>query len=279
MTWKGVTMTFSDRLGYSAATPPRIHVERDSDALRLVLWKIVTKNTSNYLAAYHRLSEHAQQLPESSIWSQQFAEEPARALLEQLSWIDVYEALEQEYTDASKAARVQIQRDTNRALARGGLAYEMRDGKFEFYEPAATELDVRHDEDAVVQLLDDEFAAVRKQYLNSLGNLRSLPPDLEGAVGDALNSLEAVAKIVTGDLSATLSSVAPKLFPDSPGYHAPLRLAIEKLYAYSNQLPGSRHGRYAEPVVAHAESVMVVRLAGAIMTFLITLHRSQHNEN
>jgi len=62
---------------------------------------------------------------------------------------------------------------------------------------------------------------------------------------------------------------------DIAGYHAPLRLAIEKLYAYSNQLPGARHGRYAEPDIALADTVMVVRTAGAIITFLITLHRGE----
>lgn len=268
-------MSFADRFGYSLPGPPRVHLERDSEALRLVLWRTVTSGNANYLGAYHRLSEHAQRLPDSDVWSQKYAEEPARALLESLSWVEVYEALEREYLDVLPSRRNQLEVEVNSALARSGLAYEMRNGKFEFFEPVSIELQVRNDESLVVELLDGDFAAVRKQYLNALRSLQGLPPDLESAVGGALNSLEAVAKIVTGDLTATLSAVAPKLFPESPGYHAPLRAAVEKLYAYSNQLPGGRHGRYAEPLIAYSESVMVVRLAGAIMTFLITIHRAR----
>ena len=106
-----------------------------------------------------------------------------------------------------------------------------------------------------------------------------MPANLEGAVADALNALEGVAKIVAENPRATLSDVARNLFPDSPGYHAPLRQAIDKLYAYANQLPGGRHGRYAEPDIAHAETAMVIRTAGAIITFLVTLHRGEALEN
>lgn len=231
------------------------------------------------LAAYRGLCEHTQQLPDANIWSDSYADESARAILDQMSWIDVYEALEEEFSNARGQARSDIERAVNRALSRSGIAYEMRDGWFEFYEPVASEFETRHDEDEALASLTDEFESVRKQYLNALRNLRSKPANLEGAVADALNALEGVAKIVAERPQATLSDVARNLFPGSPGYHAPLRQAIDKLYAYSNQLPGSRHGRYAEPEIAHAETVMVVRTAGAIITFLVTLHRGKGVES
>lgn len=268
-------MSFADRFGYARPEQPRTQVERDSDAIRIVLWDTVSDGGKSPLAAYRKLCEHAQQLPDPNVWSDTYADESARLVLEQLTWIDVYEALEREYANARGRVRSELERAVNQALARSGIAYEMQDGQFEFYEPVASEFQTRHDEDKPVALLTDEFKPVRKQYLHALHNLRGMPANLEGAVADALNALEGVAKIVEGKPSATLSDVARNLFPGSPGYHAPLKQAIEKLYAYANNLPGARHGRYAEPEVAYAETAMVVRMAGAIITFLITLHRAE----
>lgn len=268
-------MSFGDRFGYTRPEPQRTQVERDSDAVRLVLWNAVSRDGKSPLAAYRKLCEYSQQLPDANIWSDTYADESARLLLDQMIWLDVYEALEAEASAMEGPSRAELQKSVNRALSRGGIAYEMRDGRFEFYEPVANEFETRHDEDEAIASLTDEFEPVRKQYLSALRNLRSMPANLESAVADALNALEAVAKIVEAKPHATLGNVARNLFPDSPGYHAPLRIAIEKLYAYSNQLPGARHGRYAEPDIAHAETAMVVRTAGAIITFLITLHRGE----
>lgn len=268
-------MSFADRFGYARPEQPRTRVECDSDALRIILWNAVSNGGKNPISAYRKLCEHAQQLPDPNVWSNSHADKSGRLILEELTWIDVYEALEREYTEAKARGRSELEHAVNRALARSGIAYEMQDGRFEFYEPVATELRTRHDEDAPIASLTEDFTPVRKQYLHALQNLRRMPANLEGAVADALNALEGVAKIIERKPSATLSNLARNLFPDSPGYHAPLRQAIEKLYAYSNQLPGARHGRYAEPDVAHAETVMVVRMAGAIITFLITLDRAE----
>lgn len=266
-------MTFSERFGYVRPGPPRVQVERDSDDLRIVLWEIVTLGGPNYLRAYHELCGFARQLPDANIFSDRFAEERARSLLEDLHWTQVYEALETEFEKASQFDRARIQHEVNRALDRSGLAYEMRDGQFELLDPEADALGIRHSEREALTTLTDEFAAVHVQYAKALAKLHAIPADYEGALSDALNSLEAVAKIVTGDLKATLSSVAPKLFLGGEGYHVPLRVAIEKLYAYSNQLPGGRHGRYAEPTIAYAETVMVVRIVGAIISFLVADYR------
>lgn len=269
-------MMFSERFGHPTDTPPRTIVEADSEDLRLVLWEtVLIHGGRSALRGYQRLLELGRLLPDASVWSTTAAQDAAAEILRGLSWTETYEFLEAEYRAAAPDRRSGIQQAVNEALARSGIAYEMRAGRFEYYEPSAVELGTLHDEDLALDALTDDFEPVRAQYANALARLRRIPPDLEGAVGDALNALEAVGKITTGDLTATLSKVVPKLFPDGEGYHEPLRKAIEKLYAYSNQLPGARHGRYAKPSVAYAETAMVVRLAGAIIVFLITLHRAE----
>lgn len=265
-------MTFAERFGYVRPLPPRVRVECDSDGLRVVLWNFVSQSGRDSLAAYRSLCQHANQLPDSNVWSAKFADAPARVLLTEMSWIDVYEALEAEYANAGAKEQVRLHADVNSELARAGIACEMVNGRFELHDPVAVEMQTQHDEDAALALLTDEFHPVRKQYGSALQRLRGVSPDFEGAVADAVNALEAVTRLVLGSSSGTLSSLVSKLFPDSPGYHEPLRQAITKMYAYANELPGARHGRYAEPLVAYAETALVVRSVGAIVTFLIAQH-------
>lgn len=45
-------MSFADRFGYARPERPRTLVERDSDAVRLVLWNVVSGGGKSSLAAY-----------------------------------------------------------------------------------------------------------------------------------------------------------------------------------------------------------------------------------
>lgn len=140
-------MSFADRFGYTRPAPARTQIERDSDALRVVLWNAVGGGGKSSLAAYRKLCEHTQQLPDANIWSDSYADDAARGILDQMSWMDVYEALEGEFSELRGPARSELQQAANQALSRSGIAYEMRDGQFEFYEPVANEFETRRDED------------------------------------------------------------------------------------------------------------------------------------
>ena len=270
--------TFAERHGFKRPMPPRILVEQDSEDLRATLWQVLTREGSQSINAYRTLCDFLNRLPDQNIWSDNFAEGPARAMLEDLHWTEVYDLFESEYEHsqdfAENGARSYVETAVNKSLERSGIAYEMRDGKFELIDPEAVSLKIRHSEHETLDVLTDEFAAVRIQYQKALSKLHAIPADYEGALSDALNSLEAVTKIITGDLKKTLSDIAPKLFPNGEAYHSTLKVAIEKLYIYASNVPGSRHGRYADPQIAYQETVMVVRIVGAMMAFLIADYRA-----
>lgn len=266
---------FGKRHGYQDHLPARIDLERDSSKLRGLIWNIASNNGQSAKAGYRKLCQVLGELADPDVWSEGSSADAAIRLIDDLSWVDTYEVLESLYLSARPGARADIESEVNSALERSGLAYEMRDGRFEILDSEARALGLRSDENDVLEVLDDEFSPVRAQFAKAIAKLHSRPSDLEGAVGDALNALEAVTVIVTGRKGKTLGALSKDLFADGEGYHQSLREAISKLYGYSSSLPGARHGRYAEPTIAFAETAMVVRIVGSMIVFLITDYRSR----
>lgn len=248
----------------------RTRTNTASADLRATLWELLSEDRGA-LWTYRRLCKYAHELPDSDIFSDRFALEPAQALLQNMHWEDVYAALEALYRDAGRGERETVEAKVNDSLARSSIAYVMQGGLFEDFDAEAQELGLE-DADAS-SLLTGKYAPVAPQYQKALKKLHAVPSDYEGALADALNAIEAVAKIATGSTKGTLSDVVKSLFPDGAGYHQPLREAITKLYAYSNQVPGGRHGRWAEPQIAHLETAFVVRTVGALIALIVGQER------
>jgi hypothetical protein len=264
-------MTFSDRFGYDPGYPSRTRLEDDSSELRMTIWNLASREGRAPLQGYRALCQHLNRLPDPDIWGDDRARQEGLSILQNLYWARSYEILESLYRDRPQE-RTSIQHAANTALAQSGLGYEMRNGLFEILDEVADALEVRHNEDEALAVLAGPFAAVRAQYLRSLEALRGTEPNFETALGESLGSLEAVAKVITGDEHATLPDVLPRLFPDGMDYHRILKAGMNRLYAYASDVPGARHGRYAEPDIVYKETAMVVRIVGAMIVFLVAAH-------
>lgn len=275
-----MTKDFASRFGYERPSPERNLVEQDSPRLRALIWRIVSNSGTAHKSGYQAICQVCEVLPDTNVWGDESSREAGVRIVDDLHWTDVYEVLENLYSQApstrTKLQRPEIEDEVNEALARSGLAYQMRMGQFEMHDPEGEKLGIAGAERTTLDLLEGEFVAVRVQYQKAVSKLHAIPADLEGAMADAVNSLEAVTGIVTGKSGRTLGETSKLLFPNGEGYHQPLRDAISKLYGYSSAVPGVRHGRYAEPVIARAESIMVVRIVGAVITFLITDFHAKH---
>ncbi len=269
--------SFSGRHGYTAHLPERVLVEQDSPRLRALVWAIASNDGKNPKAGYKAVSRVLGKLPDSNIWSESACTEESARLLELMSWVETYESLEELCAMSASVgagySAARVHDSVNDALARSGLAYEMRAGRFVLFDAEASSLGLQGSESEALVSLTDEFAAVRKQYAKAVEKMNARPSDLEGAVADALNAMEAVVAIATSGEGKTLGDLVKRLFADGEGYHKPLRSAITSLYAYSNGVPGARHGRYAEPIIAAAETAMVLRVVGALISFIITDYR------
>jgi hypothetical protein len=264
-------MGFRRRHGILEDAPDR-DIENDAPPrLRAFLHEVLVEQVGP-VEAYEMLCKQAGIVPDGSIlsWGANDARPEVARLVEKLPWPDVFEMLEE--LGSETRSDLWAQR-VNEVLARSGVAYEMNDeGEFWVWDPEGAELEVAGDEQTALEVLEGDFRPVRKQYLRALRSLHGRPADPEKAVADALGALEGVARISTGkkDFGRAIDSI----FSTAPGWHKALAESLKKLYAYSSQLPGARHGRHqeAEPVIQ--EALYTVRACGAAIAYIAFLHRA-----
>jgi hypothetical protein len=213
------------------------------------------------LSSYRRMCELLGQVPDSDIWSDQGAISSLDHQLGRLEWFEVFDMLEEVGSSGSSDD------DVNDVFARTGLAYEMVDGSIDLFDPEGSELEVSDTEHEALSYLKAEYAPVRTQYQRALDALHGRPPDLEKAVSEALNALEAVAHVASG--KRDFGKAVESCLQGRP-HGGALAATLKALYGWSNQLPGARHGRHEEPDVTYEDAFLAVRLAGAAIVYIIT---------
>jgi hypothetical protein len=177
-----------------------------------------------------------------------------------LEWFEVLDLLEEVSSGVDDD-------EVNAVFARAGLAYEMLDGQIHLLDPEGDALEVSGAEHEAVSHLKDEYSAVRTQYQRALDALHGRPPDLERAVAEALNALEAVARVRSGkkDFGKAIDAAL-----DGRPHAGALAATLKALYGWASQLPGARHGRHEEPDLTYEDAFLAVRLAGVAIVYLIT---------
>lgn len=212
------------------------------------------------LGAYKRMCEVLGEVPDADVWSDQGASSYVDHKIGRLEWFEVFDLLEEVCAGPDDD-------EVNAVFARAGLAYDMMDGQIHLLDPEADELQVSGVEYDAISYLKGDYAAVRAQYQRALDALHGRPPELERAVAEALNALEAVAQVVTGKKDfgkAVDASMAGR------GHAGALAATLKALYGWASQLPGARHGRHEEPDLTYEDVFLAVRLVGVAIVYLIT---------
>ncbi len=259
---------FSGRHGYGRNLPPRTMLEAAPDDLRSLLREILADERGP-LGGYKILCGTLHRVPDPDIWSDQGASEEFSRLLGRLEWFEVFDLLEEHggnWVD-----------EINDSFARCGLAYEAHGTfshgvKIEIHDPESAELEVSAIEDDAVGVLTGKYQPVLEQYQRALSALRCRPADDEKAISESLGAVEAVARILGGgkDFGANID----KLFLKSPAWAKALAASLKALYGYGSQVPGARHGRYTDPLLAHEDALYVVRVCGCAISYLAAGDRS-----
>lgn len=185
-----VVPSFSRRQGYRRPLPERDIVEDAPEAVRALLRRMMLDEWGA-LAAYGRMCEVLDEVPDSDVWSDQGAASYVDYKLGRLEWFEVFDLLEEVSSGVDDD-------EVNAVFARAGLAYEMLDGQIHLLDPEGDALEISGSEHEAVSQLKGEYSAVRTQYQRALDALHGRPPDLERAVAEALNALEAVARVSSG---------------------------------------------------------------------------------
>jgi hypothetical protein len=195
-------------------------------------------------------------------------------LISDLEWLSVYRLLEQASpTNAHELGSYVGQ--VNEVLARGRVAYEMKNGRLERLDKTGADLGVAGDERRALGFMAGRFQPARDQYLLAVQALDAIPVRPKDAVRESVNALEAVLKIITGRGDASLGDVVADLVRDQFNpWKMPLGAALRSLYGYASQVPGARHAQHIDAEVTTAEAALVVRMCGAAIVYFIDEHGS-----
>lgn len=260
-------MSFSSRHGHRRPLPPRNKVEQAPEDLRYTL-QAAMLDDYGWIGVYKTLCEALRQEADPSIFSNQWAEGPARDLLyRDLEWFEVFDLLE-EYGQPD---------EVNASFERTGLAYEMVTGRFErtiqTYDPEGEELEVTELPEEATGVLEGRFAEPGEQWQRALIALRGRPAEPTQAIAEAIGALEGVARILGGskDFGANINQVITHQKEDE--YAKAMGASIKALYGYASQVPGARHGQWKRPGVQLAEATYVVRQCAALIAFLLSEER------
>jgi hypothetical protein len=211
------------------------------------------------LQAYRRTCEIIGEVPDSSIWSDNWAVTSVQQNVDRLEWFEVFDLLEE-------LAAAHTRDSINEKLARCGLAYELIDESIWLLDAAGDALEISGAEyDAEPILSSGGFSPVLNQYKRALAAIHGRPADLEKAVSEALGALEAVAHIRTGEKD--FGKAIELMFSGRPGAGA-LKQSLKQLYGWASQLPGARHGRHAEPDLDIHDALYAVRVVGVTIAYV-----------
>ncbi|WP_162942785.1 hypothetical protein [Cryobacterium soli] len=259
------------RLGAIGSRHSRTLTEQAPPRLRTLLREIVV-GERGMIEAYRELSDLAGQSVDD-IWSYDWAAPRVRELADNLSWDLVYAALEK-YAPRPARELASYETKVNDVLAREGIAYEMVHGRFQAFDPEATDFDL----DLVNPVDGENLAPVRRQYQRALDALNGRPADNLAAIRESLNALEALGRIIIGKPKASLGEAMDKILGSSPHRRA-LAAVLKSLYGYSSTVPGARHGEHETVQIDYPEAAFVVRSAGAAIAMLIAEDRLEHHSD
>lgn len=210
-----------------------------------------------------RLSEDRNNWSERPNIANEVEDKLARA-----EWWEVYdfieaidEALARPTTQETRErGQPYFRKEINRFFRKGGIGWQLRDGKIEIRGSE----EIEETFVAAEQVLDQsDLATASRELQEARADLSRRPdPDLTGAIQHSLAALECAARHVSGR-SETLGALidrVPDLFPK------PLDQAVKKLYGFASEMGRHLHeGR--EPTFEDAE--LTVSLAVALTTHLV----------
>jgi hypothetical protein len=112
---------------------------------------------------------------------------------------------------------------------------------------------------------------VHTQLEAALAKLSERPePDYRNSVKESISAVESLGKVITRDDSASLGEALPKI-ESALGLklHPALRGALHKLYGWTSNEGGIRHGMVDEPNVGLAEAKFMLVACSAFVNYLL----------
>ncbi len=262
-------MSFSQRHGYGQREPvqPSELIREDApESVRLGFLSTVEKRlTPQELRALACKVMRVRPDPNYWNWHRRYPSiwEEAQALVHAAPWYQFYDIVEAAVQARTGFERQSVVSALNALFAEENLAWHLADDKVELRTGEASEAVVAH---ALQGLAEAGRPTAAAELRKAVGALSQRPdPDTRDAVRCALGAMEAVARDITGDRSATLGEIL-KTHRSSGGLlPPPLMQAFEKAWGYASNV--ARHVDETKAPTLE-EAVLVVGLVAVGVAYL-----------
>ena len=121
---------------------------------------------------------------------------------------------------------------------------------------------------SVESALNSDADAVRTHFAEALKKLSDRHnPDYRNSIKESISAVECACKKLTGDQSGDLNRALQKLGRQKP-FHTAFKQSLEKLYAWTNDESGIRHGIKDAPTVTKADAQFMLVACSAFVNYL-----------
>jgi hypothetical protein len=280
-----MTLTFSQRMGLKPIERP-LQINGMDDKLRNALWNAMTISYwEAYTAPYHsndwlsgsNFSKFSQlyayhhdmaidRLP--SYWSDFLAS--LRKFYFGCTWDEAYGLVEfvahngPDTFNGSTERRDGFINFCNQILERSNSAFRFVSGKI---APISSEVEIQEVERALLEA--DKYSGVKGHLQSALGFLTGTTPHYRNSVKESISAVETLCRHLTNDPKATLG-VALKNVDNKHKLEPTIKVAFEKLYAYTNDANGIRHSSMEDaPNITSADARYMLISCSAFVNFVI----------
>lgn len=177
--------------------------------------------------------------------------------LKKSSWDGVYSYIEFLFSNLSDYEKPAFSQKINIILVEEGAQYRFEEGQI---VSLMTQIEV--DETVKAQNVKSN-ASTHINKAIELFNIRP-NPDYSNSIKESISAVEAIAREITGNDSATLSDAVKKL-----NLHPALQLGIEKIYAWTSDEGGIRHAVKSDDIEhGEAEARYMLVLCSSLVNFM-----------
>jgi hypothetical protein len=265
-------LSFSQRHGYKPIRAA-LQIESMDAALRNSIWN------SLRLFVFDRFSrQFSSQEADfiNRIWRDYFKEPmdeaprdgyPAIAALRErflrMQWFEIYDFIEFLIPASPYISGEVLVMELNYVLVREGAGYRIIDQKV---TPIVSETDIKAIESALAGSPSPMLIHL-KTAINLLSDRHH--PDYRNSIKESISAVESICKIIAKDDTADLAKALRRLNESIP-LHGALKVAFEKLYAYTSDAEGIRHSLLDESTLDHEDALFMLVSCSAFINYLIT---------
>lgn len=274
---------FSEKYGYKTAKV--IQHERISDVLRRRIWNLFyLYDIQNGGLSSERISQAfsgkptiealiADKLGMSIRGTSNIITRLEMYVTHDCEWYEVYDFVDIHLSLLAEKERKLRIKQYNKLLEEEKAGYRVVNGSI---EPITDKNEI----EAIEQASNSDFYSVNEHMQKALAHYGDLKnPDYENSIKESISAVEALCCIITGQKKATLGEAIKRLKDSGVYIHQSMVEAFSKLYGYTSNEPGIRHGSIDFTNAPAEDAKYMLVSCSAFVNYLIEKWNKVEQEN